>query len=234
MSSDDEIILKWHQESQELDQLWEGRARSCPNCNREFSSRFNRGQCPDCRSIFFASNPGVGDQPLLAVPGLNHPDAKSQRPASRSNFNVADMFNFATAEIVRFAQSHKGEAFYAFAIDSNMLCLNSQDMFQKTLERYRTEFPGRYETESEIDELRNNTGDWEYQGFASLTAENGFSSDLYNEHYELGLGDNSNALTSTPYAVAMDELLSQLQDADAFRHLNTTPEFSVSRVEHNY
>lgn len=144
------------------------------------------------------------------------------------------MLNYAMTEIDRFAHTHKRETFYAFAIDANMLCLNSQEAFQESLDRYRAKFPGDYETESEINELRCNTGDWEYQGFAKLSPENGFADDLYDDHYDLGLDGDENALMSTAYAVAMDELLLRLREVNPFRALRTTPDFSTTRVEHNY
>lgn len=36
-----------------------------------------------------------------------------------------------------------------------------------------------------ISEMRNNTGDWFYQGFSELLEEDGFDFDAYHAHYEM-------------------------------------------------
>ena len=46
----------------EAERFWGGRDRECPKCNRTFRSVRDRGQCPDCRYVFFASHPdGAAD-----------------------------------------------------------------------------------------------------------------------------------------------------------------------------
>jgi ankyrin repeat protein len=40
---------------------WSGRIRSCPRCQTSFKSVHNKGQCPNCSLVFFASHPGLGD-----------------------------------------------------------------------------------------------------------------------------------------------------------------------------
>ncbi len=40
-----------------------------------------------------------------------------------------------------------------------------------------------YHKDEGIKELRDNTGDWAYQGFADMEDENGFDDALYNDHY---------------------------------------------------
>jgi hypothetical protein len=39
---------------------WAGKIRTCPKCGTEFRSVRNRGQCPSCSHIFFASHPETG------------------------------------------------------------------------------------------------------------------------------------------------------------------------------
>ena len=40
---------------------WSGKARSCPKCQTEFRSVQNKGQCPNCRHMFYASHPASGN-----------------------------------------------------------------------------------------------------------------------------------------------------------------------------
>ncbi len=40
---------------------WAGKRRSCPKCSTEFSSIRDRGQCPSCGHIFYASHPTLGN-----------------------------------------------------------------------------------------------------------------------------------------------------------------------------
>ena len=39
------------------DKQWAGKTRACPKCDTTFNSRQDRGQCPDCGHIFYASHP---------------------------------------------------------------------------------------------------------------------------------------------------------------------------------
>lgn len=40
---------------------WAGKLRCCPKCSTEFSSIRDRGQCPSCGHIFYASHPALGN-----------------------------------------------------------------------------------------------------------------------------------------------------------------------------
>jgi hypothetical protein len=55
-------------------------------------------------------------------------------------FNVDKLVNFCIEEIEKFAKNHQSETFYGFAIDENLLCLNSEEQNKKTLEKYQNKW----------------------------------------------------------------------------------------------
>ena len=40
---------------------WAGKPRNCPDCETQFTSVRDRGQCPSCGHIFYASHPDLGN-----------------------------------------------------------------------------------------------------------------------------------------------------------------------------
>lgn len=45
----------------EAEEFWAGKDRECPKCGTSFASCQDRGVCPTCQFIFWASNPELGD-----------------------------------------------------------------------------------------------------------------------------------------------------------------------------
>lgn len=153
-------------------------------------------------------------------------------------FDVDHLVKFSAEAISGFASEHSDETFYGFAIDSGMLCLNSEEAFANTLKDYAAKFPDKYTPKSErAAALRMSTGDWEYQGFIYLDDCPGFDREAYGEHYNAGFessdGDTETS-NSTPYAIAMDQLLARLNEIDAFSQLRRTSDFFTIRVEHEF
>lgn len=205
-------------------------------------------------------------------------------------FDVDKMFVHCKEQIQQFARQHPDETFYAFAIDANMLCLNSNEEFARTLNQYQSQWDhqtrtidslgdmteedirdeefglrlaaqysgldrsneaavlqvineGRarrratgcdYRTKEGVAELRDNTGDWAYQGFADLEADNGFDRELYGEHYNAAMESEEGHAPHTEYAIAMTELVDRLRRSDAFEGLKRTDDFVVTWVDHSY
>jgi hypothetical protein len=156
-----------------------------------------------------------------------------------SGFDIEKIFAAAIIAIQDFAKEHREETFYAFSIDASLLCLNSIEKLEKTLKKYQTEYPASYQDSEEIDSLKYNTGDWDYQGFYTL--KEGFDEELYNEHYDIAfehMGISDAALTAmqqdTPYHHAMSSLLEKLIDSKAFDCLKKTDDFRAFLSEHNY
>jgi len=145
-------------------------------------------------------------------------------------FDINKLADYAQIEIEKFAVLHQEENFYAFSIDESLLCLNSEEKFKEILQSYQQNYPNRYNSAEIIESVRNNTGDWKYQGFAELTDENGFDSDAYAKHYDM---DEDEQETSK-YALAMNELIRVLLERRAFDSLMKTDNFVANRVEHNY
>jgi hypothetical protein len=144
-------------------------------------------------------------------------------------FDIDRLTRFAFKSIIDFSQKHLDEVFYGFAIDANLLCLNSEEQFVSTLEKYRHQWGG-YTDETDINTLRHNTGDWGYQGFAEFSEDTGFDMDLYLEHYH---SDDEEQLNSD-YSVAMKKVLENLSNLKVFDSLTKTKEFYIIKIEHNY
>jgi hypothetical protein len=87
-----------------------------------------------------------------------------------------------------------------------------------------------YRNPEGIRELRENTGDWEYEGFADMAESAGFDQDAYSRHWYMSDEDQK----VSAYGLAMDALLDRLRAAGVFACLKTTPDFYATRVEHNY
>jgi hypothetical protein len=114
--------------------------------------------------------------------------------------------------------------------------LNSEEAFQNTLKEYQSNYPQDYQTEDDVADLKKNTGNWEYQGFADFSSCQGFDADSYHDHYNLGLDldEGDSALALTDYALAMEAVLALLVKSQSFKNLKISDDFVSLRVEHNY
>lgn len=154
-------------------------------------------------------------------------------------FNIEKMFEASVKAIQRFAKEHKNETFYAFSIDGSMLCLNSLECFAETLKYYQSKWPEEYAEPKNIEDLKQNTGDWEYTGFFDL--EEGFDHELYSDHYHIPFENkklSNNELLAmfedTLYHTAMASLMQKILDSRALDLLNKTTDFKAFLSEHNY
>jgi hypothetical protein len=202
------------------------------------------------------------------------------------SFDLDKLESFCAAEIERFAQAHREETFYAFAIDADLLCLNSEEQFEQSVKRYQEKWDRQtrhverwedlsendlreirwllemaekfsgidrtdtkaclavinderekrrrkgccYRTDQGISSLRENTGDWAYQGFAEMTDAHGFDHSAYQEHYNMSENDQQ----TSAYGLAMNVLVTRLLAGSAFDRLRRSPQFYATRVEHDY
>lgn len=85
-----------------------------------------------------------------------------------------------------------------------------------------------YDKEENIQYLKENTGDWCYQGFSEMTEKVGFDYDAYQEHYDLSEKEQ----LSSEYALAMNKLIENLKASNAFNNFKLTKDFYITRVEH--
>lgn len=148
-------------------------------------------------------------------------------------FDVAKLANFAQNAIMNFAAAHQDETFYAFCITGSLLSLNSEEEFTKRLTYYRQKFPGNYEDDERAERLKENSGDWSYQGFAEFGEANGFDPALDEVHYNLHLPLPEGQTVTTEYSLAMDAVLHLLVQRDAFEPLKRTDDFSMSRMDYD-
>ena len=146
-------------------------------------------------------------------------------------FNVTQMADAACAAIAAFAKDHGDEHFYAFAVDANLLCLNSEERFAECLARYQS---AADQTDEDAALLKANTGDWDYLGFADLGEPEGFDHGAYELHYEAAGSAPDYHAPHTAYAQAMDALVAELLARGAFDGLQRTPDFVATWVDHNY
>jgi len=86
----------------------------------------------------------------------------------------AEILRFTTVEVEQFLLAHPDKTFYAFAFDTHAeyaelnLCFNTEVDFQQRLAYYQSgEFAASYQSPEAIQELKFNTGDWEYQCFST-------------------------------------------------------------------
>ncbi len=149
-------------------------------------------------------------------------------------FDLPKMTHAAAAAIAEFAKAHPDEHFYGFAIDANMLCLNSEEAFSQCLAEYQQRCPDLYADAESMQELKANTGDWEYQGFFELDESHGFDGTAYQDHYDEASSTEDGRAPHTPYAQAMDALVAALALVEAFQGLTRTPDFVATWVDHNY
>lgn len=63
--------------------------------------------------------------------------------STHMSFDVDKLIEYCEAALEAFAKDHQDETFYAFAIDADMLCLNSLEQFEITLKEYQDRWDRR-------------------------------------------------------------------------------------------
>ena len=152
-------------------------------------------------------------------------------------FDIEKLCSFAQDAIRDFAAQHQDETFYAFCITGSSLSLNSEEAFAKTLAYYQEKYPDGirdgYREEKDIQGLKANSGDWQYQRFAVFTEKDGFDEALHEKHYNLHFPLPGGETIPTEYGSVMDEVMKRLVQKDAFGGLKRTDGFTVSREEYD-
>lgn len=148
-------------------------------------------------------------------------------------FDVEKLADFVQDAIRNFAMLHQEETFYAFCITGSLLSLNSEEAFAQKLAYYQRKYPENYKEDNRIQGLKANSGDWQYQGFAEFTQENGFDDAGHEHHYNLHLPLPEGETIATEYGAAMEELMQLLRQRNAFGPLRRTDDFSISREDYD-
>ncbi len=85
------------------------------------------------------------------------------------------LVDFTTKSVQSFLNEHPKLRFYAFAYDCNAeyagvgICFNTKEAFNETLKHYQEgPYAKHYQAQEDIEDLKFNTGDWEYQCFDTI------------------------------------------------------------------
>jgi hypothetical protein len=105
-------------------------------------------------------------------------------------FDLSRLVTHSVIAIRAFAKMHAAEHFYAFAIDANLLCLNSIERFEETLKRYqnredRGRQPLSHWSEITSDDLKEFSYDLKRGkvDVANIEACKQFAFDLHQKQY---------------------------------------------------
>jgi len=128
-------------------------------------------------------------------------------------------------DINLFLKEHLEEKYYCFAFDCNseyaqiLVCFNTEEDFTKTWEKYN------YQTDEDYIEIRYNTGDWKYQGFAEyevLTEDEMIN--LYGDDIDLNISE----MMKFNY-----QLLELFCNTETFRAIPKTDDFKILCTDHD-
>jgi len=137
-------------------------------------------------------------------------------------------------EVSRFAEEHKGETFYGFALDCNaaycdiLFCLNTVDGLRATAVEYLTNNP-QSSLELEMERLRWSLGDWKYQGFNLDAPE-------WGKRYTAALpvaGELAIAADINLFLEMACRALVRATRAGIFNKLRLTEDFKVTCMDHD-
>lgn len=148
-------------------------------------------------------------------------------------FDQAKMLKKCVKVIEKVGRRHPHEAFYAFAIDASLLCLNTEEGFAECLSEYQRRSPERYSEDEHIQHLRFNPADWRYTRIAALRWWNGFDAGAYQDHYEKQMKQPNQKL-QTQYRKAMMKLLEAVKASGVLDKLRKTDDFRLFLAEHEY
>lgn len=131
-----------------------------------------------------------------------------------------------------FLKEHPELCYYCFAFDCNAeyaeinLCFNTEADFAQTLERYqRGPYGDSYRSEEDILDLRYNTGDWQYQCFATFYV-------LEEETLAALYGEDEDRLLAEMMRFNC-ELLALFCKTDTFARIPKTENFRVLCIDHD-
>lgn len=147
-----------------------------------------------------------------------------------------DVVSFTIEETENFLIKHKGKVFYAFAFDLNAeygeinLCFNTEDDFSKTLQYYQNanSLHG-YSSKEEIQSLKYNTGDWEYQCFSTIYPinENVLTTIIQS------LNDNSLPKFIEELVQIFSECLILFKQTETYQKIPKTADFIAFTIDHD-
>lgn len=138
---------------------------------------------------------------------------------------------FTEKETADFLKEHSNEEFYAFAFDCNAeyaevnLCFNTEDAFKETLDFYQEKYSADYQDEESILDLKYNTGDWEYQCFATMY--------IMEEDEMIALYDDDVDAQLTELIEIFYQALADFRKSDVFASIPKTESFKLICLDHD-
>lgn len=156
-----------------------------------------------------------------------------------------ELLAFTKTEVSNFLTEHPNEVFYAFAFDCNAeyaevnLCFNTESAFSSLLDESQSgKYKASYQSEEQINELRYNTGDWEYQSFSTHYAlsedelfgdEEDQDEDGDDENED---GELNNTITEN-LLLHFSKTLVEFTRSEEFQKIPKTPDFKVFCIDHD-
>ena len=149
------------------------------------------------------------------------------------------LLDFTVQGVSQFLKEHPDLKFYAFAYDCNVeyaevnLCFNTEEDFAEALSHYQNgKYAEHYQDKEDIEELKYNTGDWEYQCFDTLY--------LYsNEEIEEILGqipDEDYTLLNEfleEMLLLITEVLIDFTHTEIYQRIPKTEDFIAYAIDHD-
>jgi hypothetical protein len=134
---------------------------------------------------------------------------------------------FTQQAVEQFLTLHPSLTFYAFAYDCNAeyaevnLCFNTEEDFQQTLTHYQSgNYAQYYQSEQQIDELKYNTGDWQYQCFDTLyVLSEAELSEIYGDNLERQISELMTLFSQVLLDFSKTELFEKITKTENFRFI---------------
>lgn len=151
-----------------------------------------------------------------------------------------ELLAFTKTEVSNFLTEHPNEIFYAFAFDCNAeyaevnLCFNTESAFSALLSESQSgKYKASYQTAEQINELKYNTGDWEYQSFSTqyVLGEDELFGDEDDENEDED-GEPNKAITEN-LLLHFSKVLIEFTKTEEFQKIPKTPDFKVFCIDHD-
>ncbi|MEQ4923943.1 DUF4303 domain-containing protein [Proteus hauseri] len=148
-----------------------------------------------------------------------------------------DVVSFAIEETENFLKENEGKIFYAFAFDLNAeygelnLCFNTKEDFNKTLQHYQNSNSScDYRSEEEIQNLKYNTGDWEYQCFSTIYP---ISENELTAIFQKLPNDDLLSKFIEEIVQIFSECLTLFKQTETYQKIPKTTDFIVFTIDHD-
>jgi hypothetical protein len=149
------------------------------------------------------------------------------------------ILDFTVRGVESFLTENPDLEFYAFAFDCNAeyteinLCFNTEEDFDETLKYYQKgKYAQYYQTERDIEELKYNTGDWEYQCFETMFV---FTEKELNEIFREFPDDNYESWNEfvRHFLEVCTECIIEFVTTETYKKIPKTKDFIAFCIDHD-